>query len=58
MRHPAVRLDDSAVSEIRRRCAAGIVGTEPKITHEELAARYGVNHSHVTNISNWRARAA
>jgi len=58
MRHPAVRLDDSAVSEIRRRYAAGIVGTEPKITHEELAARYGVNHSHVTNISNWRARAA
>jgi NUMOD4 motif/HNH endonuclease len=58
MRHGHAKLDDEAVTEIRRRYAAGVAGTGPPVTHRQLARVYGVVPSHVTNIINHRARAA
>lgn len=44
-------------AEIRSRYSAGLKGSGPRVTHEQLASQYGVCRPHVTCIINWRARA-
>jgi hypothetical protein len=54
-RHPLARLTDQEVAEIRARYAEGLSGNRPRVTHQELADRYG--RPHVTVIIGGKARA-
>ena len=56
--HPAAKLSDAEVAEIRRRHAAGVSGTAPPITHRELADIFGISRPHVSGILSGRDRAA